>query len=68
MTLTESMAEIRLFGWQREHTEARVKWCEKNIGEYGGEWFYVWSDSEGEWSTWYFVDEKYATMFALRFA
>ena len=68
MTLTDPMTEVRLYGWHHDRTVARVKWCEKNIGEYGGEWFYVWETGEGEWSDWYFSDEKYATMFALRFA
>jgi hypothetical protein len=71
MTLTEPMAEVSLYGWQyggTKGTMARVKWCEDHIGEYGCEWFYVWGDGEGEWSTWYFVDEKHATMFALKFS
>jgi hypothetical protein len=68
MTLTEPMAEVRVYGWQHDRTLDRVKWCEDHIGQYGGGWFYVWDPGEGEWSNWYFSDATYATMFALRFA
>lgn len=72
MIFTEKLHEIVLAGYDVSLTRDRVEWCEQKFGAYSGRWRYEWNNGGPidfpMQSTWEFVNEEDAIMFALRWS
>ena len=70
MIFTEPLHEVVVAGYDVTLTQARVNWCGENLGPYGSVWRYDWNNGGPidfpQGSTWQFVNEEDAIMFALR--